>query len=403
MGLDDIYVDLRSNILSRDPLPSVKSAFSIVSREESHRNVNDKKNLCFEIIGYPPRNNNMKCTKCGLTNHTVDKCFKVVGYPPNFKRRSFNQQTNSKSYNVVSEGNATTSSTSTSNVSITNEQLSRLLCLLDDKKIGSSTVSNMSDSGANQHMTSNEENLEKVVDVKDLNLTVNHPNGTKAKISKIGDLRLTKDFVLHDVLIVPEYYISLLSMYCIAKDDDLLVSFDKNKCYIQDLKAMKTVVTVWHDKLGHPADQVLHVLKNDLNLQGFNSHEPCEICHKAKQTREPFPLSEHKSTDVGQLIHLDVARALMFQGGIPLDLWGECVLTATYLINRLPSSILSGKCPYELVYNKKPCLSHLRVFGCLAFATILDSKDKFGSRSEKCALIGYSNQKKGYKLFGFDK
>ncbi|XP_071740955.1 uncharacterized protein [Rutidosis leptorrhynchoides] len=337
MGLDDIYVDLRSNILSRDPLPSVKSAFSIVSREESHRNVNDKKPVtetaaffsnkpknsavqtklkckkclrightidrCFEIVGYPPRNNNLNCTKCGLTNHTVDKYFKVVGYPLNFKRRSFNQQTNSKSYNVVSEGNATTSSASTFNVSITNEQLSRLLCLLDDKRISSSTVSNMSDSGANQHMTSSEENLEKVVDVKDLNLTVNHPNGTKAKIN-----------------------------------DDLFVSFDKNKCNIQDLKAMKTVVTgnqldglyffnncakgnscftnndmtcllskiVWHDRLGHPADQVLHVLKNDLNLQGFNSHEPCEICHKAKPTREPFPLSEHKSTDVGQLIHLDV-------------------------------------------------------------------------------------------------
>ncbi|XP_071693320.1 uncharacterized protein [Rutidosis leptorrhynchoides] len=132
MGFDDIYVDLRSNILSRDPLPSVKSAFLIVSREESHRNVNDKKPVtetaaffsnkpknsavqtdlkckkclrtghtidrCFEIVGYPPRNNNMKCTKCGLTDHTVDKCFEVVGYPPNFKRKSFNQQTNSKSY-----------------------------------------------------------------------------------------------------------------------------------------------------------------------------------------------------------------------------------------------------------------------------------------------------------------
>ncbi|KAM0026675.1 putative retrotransposon gag domain, retrotransposon Copia-like protein [Helianthus debilis subsp. tardiflorus] len=38
MGLDDVYHPVRTNLLTREPLPSVKVAFSIVSREESHRN-----------------------------------------------------------------------------------------------------------------------------------------------------------------------------------------------------------------------------------------------------------------------------------------------------------------------------------------------------------------------------
>ncbi|GKE90991.1 ribonuclease H-like domain-containing protein, partial [Tanacetum coccineum] len=39
MGLDDVYQPIRSNILTREPLPLVKTAFAVISGEESHRNV----------------------------------------------------------------------------------------------------------------------------------------------------------------------------------------------------------------------------------------------------------------------------------------------------------------------------------------------------------------------------
>ncbi|GJY31749.1 ribonuclease H-like domain-containing protein [Tanacetum coccineum] len=85
-------------------------------------------------------------------------------------------------------------------------------------------------------------------------------------------------------------------------------------------------------------------------------------------------------------------------------MWNECVLIATYLINRLPSSVLNWKSPSEMIYKKSPTLSHLSVFGCLCFATLVNSNnDKFGSRSEKGVLIGYSSVKKGYRLYSLDK
>ena len=64
---------------------------------------------------------------------------------------------------------------------------------------------------------------------------------------------------------------------------------------------------------------------------------------------------------------LEVTRALMFQTNVPKVFWSEAILTATYLINRLPSTILNNKSPIEVIYKNKPNMDHLRVFGCVSY------------------------------------
>lgn len=78
---------------------------------------------------------------------------------------------------------------------------------------------------------------------------------------------------------------------------------------------------------------------------------------------------------------LNVARALRFDGHLPINLWGECILTATHLINRTPTPLLKGKCPYEVLYDTPPSYDHIHVLGCLCYATVLPKpSDKFAAR-----------------------
>ena len=43
---------------------------------------------------------------------------------------------------------------------------------------------------------------------------------------------------------------------------------------------------------------------------------------------------------------LTMTRAMRFQANLPLNFWGDYVLTATYLINRTPSPLLQNITPY---------------------------------------------------------
>ncbi|GJR95947.1 hypothetical protein Tco_0268121 [Tanacetum coccineum] len=150
---------------------------------------------------------------------------------------------------------------STSTSTFSDEHISTLISLIKENSLnnnGKGIQANMA--GANQHLTYNDKILVNVIDISYLRIKFSHPNGIEALI--------TKD--LMDVKLIG-----------IGKQINGLYYFD--------------------------SVEVLTVLKDDLGFDKTNNDDiPCDICQKAKQTREPFPLSEHKSTVLGELVHLDL-------------------------------------------------------------------------------------------------
>lgn len=109
------------------------------------------------------------------------------------------------------------------------------LCAKTEYVMFNVTLGWIIDYSANKHMINSNKNMFNVVDISNLILATGHPNGTLAKVTDIGSLRLTNDVVLFDVLVVPEYNVSLLSVSKMIKDNKYFVGFDEYKCYIQDL------------------------------------------------------------------------------------------------------------------------------------------------------------------------
>jgi hypothetical protein len=83
---------------------------------------------------------------------------------------------------------------------------------------------------------------------------------------------------------------------------------------------------------------------------------------------------------------------------MPVVFWGEAVVTTVYILNRSPTKALNSMTPYKTWHGHKPAVSHLRVFGCLAFGKELDHIGKLNDRSTLGVFIGYAEGSKAYRI-----
>ncbi|GKC64293.1 ribonuclease H-like domain-containing protein [Tanacetum coccineum] len=174
----DGSIPIWRSLLTREILLEVKDAFVIVVIEESHKGIpltfakSDKPHASVFVSrtndnkrnngnsnsnngsmsngsGYKGKYNSLLCKNCDLKVHTIERCFKIIGYTPSFKRnlnlKRVSNFNNNKNNNANTRGTFVGNNeikTSTCTLSFTNEQVLKLMNLLNDKS-GSVAHANM--------------------------------------------------------------------------------------------------------------------------------------------------------------------------------------------------------------------------------------------------------------------
>jgi hypothetical protein len=95
------------------------------------------------------------------------------------------------------------------------------------------------------------------------------------------------------------------------------------------------------------------VLKKELNINFLH----LEFLNKM------VPLKEKNRTLV------EMARTMLDEFSTPRMFWAEAISTACYVSHVVYWRPKLGKIPYELHFEHRPSVSHLRVFGCKCFVS----------------------------------
>ncbi|KAM2231636.1 hypothetical protein ACFX1S_015876 [Malus domestica] len=127
--------------------------------------------------------------------------------------------------------------------------------------------------------------------------------------------------------------------------------------------------------------------------KGITHHISCP------HTPEQNGLAERKHRHI-----IETTVTLLQTARLPACFWSYACQTAVYLINRMPSSVLGHKSPFELLFGHLPVISHLRIFGCACYPLLKPyNATKLQAKTTKCIFLGYATKYKGYICYEVSK
>jgi len=104
----------------------------------------------------------------------------------------------------------------------------------------------------------------------------------------------------------------------------------------------------------------------------------------------PYTPQHNSLVERRNMTILDMARSMLNEKKIPHMFWGEAVLTAVHVLNKCPTKQLGNRVPKEVWFDRKPYVSHLRVFSFVCYKHVPDARRrKLEDKSMIMVLVGY--------------
>ncbi|KAJ0810676.1 putative RNA-directed DNA polymerase [Helianthus annuus] len=463
MGLDGEFSIIRTQILATKPIPSLGNAYHLVAEDEQQRAITGVKKpvnetMAFQTsmkrggpssrIGQKENKNVAHCDHCGRDGHTRDGCFKIVGYPEWWNVKNKREKAKPKAACAETEPDPI--------ASLTREQYEQFqkLFAAENKPAQSEPPRTANMAGKFKHdeewglrsrkligagrckdglyqmgmlgtrrkammVTSDlwhkrlghagDEKLSQINFLSNFSFK-NSDNicdsCMKSKFTKLPfPTSTTKTNACFDLIhcdiwgryrtpsfTKANYFLTIVDDFSRSIWVYLLKhKFEASTCLMHFHKMVKTQFekNIKRIRCDNGGEFISNKMVNFYDEEGIMLETTCP------HTPQQNGIVERKHRHL-----LDTARALMFEAKLPKRFWGECVLTATYIINRLPSKVIKDKTPYELLHGEKPSYDHMRVLGCLAYYRSIETNgDKFEIRGRPGVFMGYPIGTKGYKIY----
>ena len=117
-------------------------------------------------------------------------------------------------------------------------------------------------------------------------------------------------------------------------------------------------------------DRKIKVLRTDRGGEYLSTQfkELCDEKGIVHQLTMPYTPQQNGVAERRNRTLLEMVRSMMAQANLPITYWGDALLTATFILNRVPTKSVETT-PYELWTHRKPDLRYTQTLGLCCICT----------------------------------